>query len=130
MDTLFIFAETRPPAEDSLPLPPRRRGRKTNLRKTCISLTKQIMDKIYLIDDQESLENLSEKLNDLLIELTPLTTNEDGMPVHVNTKRVRLSTANPKQLPQGSTGRPKSRFTGRVGQHAERMRDAHKVNIL
>lgn len=85
------------------------------------------MDKIYVTEDQDTLEELSEKLSTLLKDLTPLTSNEDGMPLHLEAKRVRVLSAISTPFSQRSIGRPKSRYTGRVGAHAESMREASQV---
>ncbi|XP_042367554.1 uncharacterized protein LOC121961568 [Plectropomus leopardus] len=80
-------------------LPKRRRARKTDLRRTCVKLTEQIMEKIYITEDQHTLKELSQKLTTLLKDLTPQTRNEDGMPLHLQAKRVRVSSDVPVTTP-------------------------------
>lgn len=116
---------------DTLPLPPRRRSRKTALRTQYISIAKKLIDKAYLIEDEEALKSLTTKMENLLKEATHAIKTDNGMPVHVPPKKVRASSPIPKELPKGTgTGRPKSTLTGRVGERAEKMREAQKAPKL
>ncbi|KAG5274113.1 hypothetical protein AALO_G00159320 [Alosa alosa] len=54
--------------------------RTTGLKKKCVNLTKQIMDKIYITEDQDTLEKLSEKLSTLLEDLTSPPSDDNGLP--------------------------------------------------
>lgn len=58
-----------------------RDSRTTDLKKKCVDLTTQIMDKIFVTDDQDTLEELSGKLTTLLENLTPPTSNGYGIPL-------------------------------------------------
>ncbi|XP_030605620.1 uncharacterized protein si:dkey-31c13.1 isoform X2 [Archocentrus centrarchus] len=91
---------------DSLP---RKRARKSYLRKKCVNLTKQITDRISATEDQDTLEKLSETLSTLVKELTPVCASEDGT-LHLEAKRVRVS-----------------RSTGSDGAHAEKRQEADEV---
>ncbi|XP_063343130.1 uncharacterized protein si:dkey-31c13.1 isoform X1 [Pelmatolapia mariae] len=70
--------------------PPRKRVSKSYLRKKCVNLTKQLMDRIYTTESQDTLEELSETLGRLVKGLTPVFGSEDGM-LHLEAKRVRVS---------------------------------------
>ncbi|XP_023119217.1 uncharacterized protein si:dkey-31c13.1 isoform X1 [Amphiprion ocellaris] len=104
--------------------PRHKRARKMELRNKCVNLTQLIMEKIYVTEDQHILEELSEKLSILLKEFTPPTSSEDEMPLHLEEKRVKISSVIPTPLSQRS---PKSRYTDRVGAHADSMWGAHTV---
>ncbi|XP_008287551.1 uncharacterized protein LOC103362832 [Stegastes partitus] len=104
--------------------PPRKHARKTDLRNKCVHLTKLILEKISVTEDRHTLEELSEKLSTLLKDLTPPTSSEDEMPLHLEAQRVRVSSVIQSQRCIGS---PKSRYAGRVGAHAESMWEAHTV---
>lgn len=105
----------------------RKRARKSDLRNKCVSLTKLIMEKIHVTEDRHTLEELSEKLSTLLKELMPQTSSEDEMPLHLEAKRVKAPSVISTPMSQRCIGCPKSRYTGRVGAHAESMWDDHTV---
>ena len=99
----------------------------------------------YLLRDISSikdLENLLCKIWEDVKESLPSDCN--GLALEMNDKPKRKRKANGpteenkssarkkrkiQQLPKGKYGRPKHRYTGRVGQSAEMLRKGYKVNI-
>lgn len=105
--------------EHDITMLPSKRARKTYLRKKCVKLTKQILDKLYFIEDQDKLEELSVKLSSLLDDLRPLSNSENERPLHLDTKRARISSAFSNSVSQKAIQRLKSKYTERVGAHTK-----------
>lgn len=80
----LFFTETDATSESGLP--PRKRARKADLRKKCIRLTEQLMDSVEAVEDQRTLEKLSQVLGSLLKELVPLSSSVDRKPFHLEAK--------------------------------------------
>lgn len=104
-------------------LPPRKRARKPDLKKKCIKLTKQLLERLHVIEDQHALEELSEVLSTLMKDLTPLMSNLERRPLRLETKRVRVSTDNPTESSQRCIGKQKSTNFGNVEAPAESRED-------
>lgn len=102
-------------------LPPHKRTRKPDLRKKCIKLTKQLMDSLHVIEDQHTLEELSQILSTLMKDLAPLTGNVERKPLYLQTKRVRVSSGNPTGSSQRCIGKLKSTNLRNVEAPAENM---------
>lgn len=79
----------RETSDSGLSLP--KRPRKTYLKKKCIKLTKQVLDKLYFLEDQKKLQELSGKLSSILDDLPPLSNSENERPLHLQPKRARVS---------------------------------------
>lgn len=86
--SVTFFADTQ--VTSDCHSPPRKRVSKSYLRKKCVNLTKQLMDRIYTTESQDTLQELSETLGRLVKGLTPVFGSEDGM-FHLEAKRVRVS---------------------------------------
>ncbi|XP_072241933.1 uncharacterized protein [Leuresthes tenuis] len=104
-------------------LPPRKRARKQDLRKKCIKLTKQLLDSLQVIEDQHTLEELSQILSTLMKDLAPLISDAEGKPLHLETKRVRVSSTTPTGSSQRCIGRPITTYSGNVGAHVDIMQE-------
>ncbi|KAM6936939.1 uncharacterized protein FYW49_020751 [Xenentodon cancila] len=102
---------------------PRKRTRKSDLRKKCVKLTKQLMDCVHVIEDQCTLEELSEFLSTLLKNLTPPNTGVDRESPHLEAKRARLLSTIPEALSQRCIGRSKCTRSGVESDHAESMQE-------
>ncbi|XP_017261245.1 uncharacterized protein LOC108238280 [Kryptolebias marmoratus] len=72
-------------------LPPPKRARKSDLRKKCIKLTKQLMDSLHAVEDQHTLEELSQVLGTLLKDLVPLSGAVDRKPFRLEAKTLGAS---------------------------------------
>lgn len=92
--------------------PSQKRARKAYLKKKCIKLTKQLLDKLYFIDDQDKLGELSGKLTSLLEDLAPFSNSENEGPQQMGTTRARVF---PSTLTQKTIQRLKSKYTERMG---------------
>ncbi|XP_061578625.1 uncharacterized protein si:dkey-31c13.1 [Cololabis saira] len=102
---------------------PRKRPRKSALRKKCVKLTKQLMDCVHVIEDQCTLEELSQVLSTLLKNLTPLTTSMDGESPHLEAKRAKLLSTIPAALSQRCIGRSISTHSGIESDHSENTQE-------
>uniref|UniRef100_A0A1A8N0C5 Uncharacterized protein n=1 Tax=Nothobranchius pienaari TaxID=704102 RepID=A0A1A8N0C5_9TELE len=94
--------ETKVSSESSLPL--RKRRRKSDLKKKCFKLTKQLMHSLHTVEDLHTLEDVSQVLNTLLKDVAALSSSVDGQ---LQAKRLRVSAASPSLLSQRCLGRPK-----------------------
>ncbi|KAM9753419.1 uncharacterized protein ACNS7B_006708 [Menidia menidia] len=100
-----------------------KRARKQDLRRKCVKLTKQLLDSLQGIEDQHTLEQLSQVLSSLMKDLGPLISSAEGKPLHLETKRVRVSSAPPTGSSQRCIGRPVPTDVGPAGAHAETTQD-------
>ena len=82
-------------------LPLRKKKKETKFRKKCLSLTKRIQDRLYLVQDEKFLENFHSNLEDLFSTLEPHIPNEEGMVLHNLKKKgqKRPAPLNPYPLP-------------------------------
>ncbi|KAK7895999.1 hypothetical protein WMY93_021324 [Mugilogobius chulae] len=93
--------------------PAQKRARKTRLRNKCIKLTKELLDKLYFIEDADKLEETSGKLRTLLEDLAPFSNSENVRPPQTEEKRARSLQSFSSMLTQKTVQRLKSKYTER-----------------
>ncbi|KAJ0056973.1 hypothetical protein NL108_000788 [Boleophthalmus pectinirostris] len=94
--------------------PAQKRARKTRLKNKCIKLTKELLDKLYFIEDLNKLEETSGKLSNLLEDLSPFSHSENERPLQIEAKRARSLPSFTSTLTQKTIQRP-SKYTERCG---------------
>ncbi|XP_028417456.1 uncharacterized protein LOC114541851 [Dendronephthya gigantea] len=125
-------------------LPQRRVFKMTQHKKKCREILKQLTSATYLLKDTLSIQNLEESLCKVWDDVKQsLPSDCNGLALETNDKPnpKRKATGSMKedrparkkrkiqQLPKGKYGKPKHRYTGRVGQSAEVLRKSYKVNV-
>jgi hedgehog interacting protein len=125
-------------------LPPRKVFKTTQHKKKCREILKQLTSATYLLKDISSIQNLERSLCKIWDDVKEsLPSDCNGLALETNDKpKPKRKAASPieennaarkrrkiQQLPKGKYGRPKHRYTGRVGQSAEMLRKTYKVNI-
>ncbi|KAK5598536.1 hypothetical protein CRENBAI_008834 [Crenichthys baileyi] len=94
---------------------PHKRGRKSDLRRKCVKLTKQLMDSLNAIEDHRTLEEVSQILSTLLKDLAHLNSNVEGKPLHLEAKKTGVLSELPTPLSQRGLKGPESVHTEKVG---------------
>lgn len=95
--------------------PSQKRARKSYLKKKCIQLSKQLLEKLYFIDDRDKLEELSGKLGLLLDELAPFSCSENQRPPQTDVRRPRVCRLfTSSTLTQHTIQRLKVKYTDRT----------------
>lgn len=91
---------------------PRKRAKKMAAWRKCVSLNKQILDNLYDIEDQNTLEDLSVKLTTVLNDMQPMIT-EAAMQLDTGNKKRRSPVNQQKSLLRNKMGRTKRKFGAR-----------------
>ena len=124
-------------------LPSRNVFRTTQHKKKCREILKQLTSATYLLKDISSIQDLEQSLCKIWEDVKEsLPSDCNGLALETNDKpKCKRKATSPTeenksarkkrkiQLPKGKYGRPKHRYTGRVGQTAEMLRKTYKVNI-
>lgn len=95
-----------------------KRARKSDLRRKCVKLTKQLLDSLNSIEDYHSLEEVSQVLSTLLKDLAHLNSKMEGKPLHSQAKNSRALSQVPALLSQGDPKGPESAHSDCLGAQA------------
>ncbi|KAM4734345.1 uncharacterized protein FYW61_007500 isoform 2-T2 [Anableps anableps] len=98
---------------------PCKRARKSDLRRKCVKLTKQLMDCLNATEDYHTLEEVSQVLSTLLKDLAHLNSNMAGKPLHLDPKKTKVLSEIPTLLSQRGIIGPESAHDESVGAQAD-----------
>jgi len=117
------------------PLPGRRRSVATVELARCRMLLKEILSATYLIKDTKSIFALSDKVKELHMLTQTLTPTEEGVALAEKQPKRKASNKRPAstmlnlEARKTKKGRPKNKYSGRVGSKADLMRKTYKVKV-
>ncbi|XP_008410532.1 uncharacterized protein LOC103466609 isoform X1 [Poecilia reticulata] len=95
-----------------------KRARKSDLRRKCVKLTKQLLDSLNSIEDYHTLEEVSQVLSTLLKDLVRLNSKMEGKSLHPEAKNSRALSEVPALLSQRDPEEPESAHSDCLGARA------------